>query len=75
MKLEKPNITHIEMAKSFVAEFPETEYPNCHIRELDVYLKTKTYEEWLAYLNQNRKRLHITEYFAIHNNRIVGMVE
>ena len=45
MKLVKPNISHIEMAKTFINEFPESEYPNPYIRELDVYLKKKTNQE------------------------------
>lgn len=75
MRLVKPDISHIEMAKAFVNDFSESEYPNSYTRELDIYLKHKTYQEWLEYLECNQNKLYVKEYFVICKDKIIGMVE
>ena len=74
MKLVRPNLTHEEAAKQFVAEFAEDREHIYFLRELDKYVDYN-YRAWLRYIERVRIKHQFIQYFCIHNNQIVGMVE
>lgn len=74
MKLIRPNITHEAAAKEFVESFRWHDKDIYFIRELDRYVNC-SYRAWLRYIEEIRKKHHFVQYFCVHNNKIIGMVE
>ena len=74
MKLVRPNMSHEEAAKEFVATFKWNDRDIYFLRELDRYVDF-SYRAWLRYIEKVRKRHHFIQYFCIHNDKIIGMVE
>lgn len=74
MKLVRPNMTHEDAAKEFVAGFKWDTNDIYFLRELDKYV-TCNYRAWLRYIEKIRRKHHFIQYFCMHNDKIIGMVE
>ena len=74
MQLVRPNITHEAAAKEFVASFRWNDKDIYFLRELDRYVNCN-YRAWLKYIEKIRRKHHFVQYFCMHNNKIIGMVE
>lgn len=75
MHLEIPDITHKQQVNSLLNDFIINNADFEGLRELHIYVHTKSYEQWLQYVLYNKEKLHTTEYFVMQDNQIIGMIE
>ena len=74
MKLVRPNLSHEQAAKRFTSEFTWYDSDIYFLRELNRYI-TCNYRAWLRHIEKVRRRHHFVQYFCMHEDKIIGMVE